>query len=271
METQDDEKTIEYADANHVEVLETIALHASDVVYWLDGSTGLVADEMTRLAIPLSITFSLKPREIKVLHKTGQSAFWRNADANLIEGEATPEQTARPTVNFFNVVGEAWDYSRRFNPAAFDLTLGDTSGTAVIIYPSPMGTKIPIGGALIGTAIVDATGLPVIWGIVEVVITIAVSETLTVRAQTDANGDFIVPLKRLPPLPESVPDYAAQLSISTNAANQADVAPDVSTYADVQLESLTTAADFNNTLAVSITPGQRQRLRSSGKNYLAVA
>lgn len=275
METQDDQQdevtAIEYAEANHVEVLETIALHASDVVYWLDGATGLVPDEMTRLTIPLSITFSAKPREISILHKTGQSVFWRNLDANLIDGEATTAEIAPPAANFFNVVGEAWDYSRRLNPVAFDLTLGDASGTSVVVYPSPMGTQIPLGGALMGTVIIDATGEPVIWGMVEVVITIAVDETLTVRAQTDAHGDFILPLKRLPPLPESVTSYAAQLSITANAANQADVAPDVSTYVAVQLESLTTAANFNNTLAVSITPGERQRLLSAGKNYLAVA
>jgi len=270
METQDDEKTLEYAEANHVNVLETIALHSSDVIYWLDGVTGLIPDEMSRINIPLSIQFSLKPRHVLVLHKLGQSAFWRNSDAKLIEGEATQNQITRPATQSFNVAGEAWDYSRRFNPVAFDLTLGDGSGAAVVVYPSPMGTKIPIGGALIGTAIFDATGQPVIWGIVEVIITIAVGETLTVRAQTDANGDFILPLKRLPPLPESVNHYQAQLSLTTNVLNRFDVAPNTNTYSDVQIESLT-STNFNNLLTVLITPGQRQRLRSTGKNYLAVA
>jgi hypothetical protein len=271
METEDDQNDIEYAEANYVEVLETIALHASDVLYWLDGTTGLVPAEMTRIDIRLAISFSAKPRAISVLHKIGQTAFWRRADTSLIDGEATQAQIARPAVVPFDVIGEAWDFSRRFNPVAFNVTLGAGTGAAMIVYPSPMGTKIPNGGVLLGTALVDATQEPVIWGMVEVTITIAVAETLTVRAQTDANGDFILPLKRLPPLPESVTEYSAQLTLQSNVANSADVAPDPSSYSSVQIESLTAANNFTNTLALTITPGERRRIRSSAKTYLAVA
>lgn len=269
--SMDEEKKPEYAIADNVRILETNLLHASDVIYWVDGSSAESSTQMSRIEIPLDISFSNRPRDLSVLYGAGKTALWRRPTTEVVDGEATQAQRARPAQSPFNLAGEAWDSSRRFNPMTFDLTLGSGNGHAVVVYPTPLGTRTPPGGALFGTVLIESTQAPVIWGLMELVITISTTETLTVRAQTDANGDFVLALKRLPPLPDSIPEYAAQLTLSTDSANNAETAPDLSGYSAVQLESLTTAGSFGSTLALTLRPGERSRVNSAGKNYLAIA
>ena len=263
------EKELEIAEANRVQVLETNVLHASDVIYWLDGSSADNTAEMQRVGAPLDIRFSARPAGLSVLSTPGKTALWRRSEGEFIEGRATEAQRARPPQASFAITGEAWDYSRRFNPVRFDLSAGAGNGLPVVMYPSTFGAVRPAGGVIFGSLRVDGTEAPVIWGMLELVITVSVSESLTVRAQTDAKGDFVLSLKRLPPLPESITEYLAQLTLTAGLANAEDNAPDLSTYVAMELESLDTEGDFVASLPLTVRPGERARLNSAGKSYLA--
>lgn len=268
---EEEEDDLEYALANHVRVLETNVLHATDVIYWLDGSSANNSTEMQRVAKNLRIQFANKPADLSVLHSLGKTALWRRPTSAMVNGEANEAEKTRAPQTPFDLSGELWDDARYFNPTAFTVSVGSGSGQEVVVYPSPFGTQVSSAGAVYGRALVDASGNPVIWGILELVITLSASEDLSVRAQTDANGDFVIPLRRLPPLPESITEYAAQLSLTGNLANDAETAPDASTFSSLQMESLTSATSFSNSVSLDIVPGQRTRINSAGKNYLAVA
>ena len=55
------QREFELADAIQVRVLETNLLHASDVIYWLDGSTAEAVSDMTRIDHSLELSITQKP------------------------------------------------------------------------------------------------------------------------------------------------------------------------------------------------------------------
>lgn len=263
-----EDKEIEYAEMNAVRVLETNVLHASDVIFWLNGTSAETLSDMTRVPMPLDLSFSAKPKDARIINSAGKTAFLRTPTNDFVQGVATEADKVRPEFDTYEVIGEAWDSSRRFNPARIDLTLGSGLGEAIVIYPSPVGTQKSPGGSLFGRLLMDDDESPVIWGLLTLVVTLSESETQTYRAQTDAHGDFVIPLNRLPPLPESITEYDAVLSLSTNTANTVTSAPDTTTYSATELQSSSTNA-FNANFALQVTPGSKARISSNAKDYLA--
>ncbi len=259
---------IEYAEASSVRILETNILHASDVIYWLNGASAEAEEDMTRVFVPLVLNLSSKPRDAKIINSAGKTAFLRTPINDIIEGAASEADKTRPVMETYSVVGEAWDYSRRYNPARIALTLGAGNGEAIVVYPSPLGVVNTPGGSVFGSLKMDGDESPVIWGLVQLVVTIAEAETQTYRAQTDANGDFILSLNRLPPLPDSITEYNAVLSATASSANTAEMAPDTTTYLAIELQSSSTDV-FNTSFSLAVTPGERARVNSNGKDYLA--
>ncbi|TQV71496.1 hypothetical protein FLL45_20295 [Aliikangiella marina] len=262
-------KQIEYAEANQVSVLETNILHASDVIYWLNGASGESVSEMSRVETPLNVFIESQPRDLKTLSANGKLALWRNPTQDIYIGHANEADRARPALPSFNFTGEVWDPTRRFNPARFDLTLGTASGESVILYPSVLGTQKSPGGLLYGRLVRESNQSPLIWSLLELEVEISVSQSITFRAQSDSNGDFSISLKRLPPLPESITDYSATLTVTGNSSNTQDTAPDLASYTDWQLESTDTTDSFSLSLDLSVVPGNTARINSNGKTYLA--
>ena len=85
---------VELADATRVRVMETNLLHASDVIYWLDGSSADTPAAMSRIEIPLHVTFTEKPKAIQYLHSLGKTAFGKHL-YNLCTRAPQPMQSAR--------------------------------------------------------------------------------------------------------------------------------------------------------------------------------
>ncbi len=259
---------IELADAARVKVLETNILHASDVIFWLDGSSAEAPNAMARITSPLSIEFTQKPSAVKYLHSAGKTAFWQTPTQPMHAGLTTDAERARPAQVPFVVAGSAYDPSQRFNPAAFEVSLGAGSGRAVLLYPSPLAPCV--GGYIQGRALFANNGQPLIWGMLNLEVTVGLGEALTFKGQTDAKGDFRIALKRLPPLPLNTAEFSAILSIQGDAASRADIPADTSAYLDLELESATQAGDFNLGMDLAVSPGQPLRINSINKLFIAV-
>jgi hypothetical protein len=265
-----DEQKPELAEANSVRVLETNVLHASDVLYWLDGTSATTEAEMSRIPHPLHVSINQKPHNLRVLNSPGRMALWRKPEEAMVEGRATEAQRERPVSANFGVSGEVHDPTGRYNPAVFSANVGDGSGVSVVLYPSLIGTKAPPAGVAQGRLLFDGSGLPVVWGLLELEVTVAVAETVIFRAQADRNGDFLMALNRLPPLPESVSEYAAVLRLTADSTANGDTAPDISSFAAMELESTTVAADFQTELVLEIRTGEVTRINSFNKDHIAI-
>lgn len=263
-------KEFELADANHVRVLETNLLHASDVIYWLDGSTATNVADMTRVNAPLQIAFSEKPRAVKFLHTVGKTAFWQTPTEPMVVGAATEAQRVRPPVPNFTVAGQVNDPRGRYNAQLFSLTLGTGDGQAVVLYPSPPAVKLVPAGIIQGRVVIEATQQPLSWGLLTLTVTVALGETISFCGQTDAKGDFVIALTRLPPLPLSVTNYSAVLRIDGDLTATATKLIKLADLVAVDLESSSFAGAFANEISLAIIPGEIKRIKSFSKSYIAV-
>lgn len=255
--------------ANHVEVHESIVSHASDVIYWLNAASAENNAKMRRIMRPLDLQVSTRPSDSKLLHKAGQTAVLRRSMNALAKGAVSDIDKTRPEQDSYDFNGEAWDHSRHFNPARFALSLGSGNGAEVALYPSPLGTEIGSGGGIYGNLRIQATQAPVIWGLLTLIVDLGDGNSQTYRAQCDSAGDFVIALKRLPPLPEGQNNYNAVLRLSGDIATNAAQAPDLSTYVSFELESSNTSNAFATDMAFVVQPGNLQRVQSNNRTYIA--
>lgn len=260
----------ELADATHVRVVETNLLHASDVIYWLDGSSADSLAAMSRIEIPLQVTFTEKPKAIQHLHSLGKTAFWQTPDQPMHQGATTDAQRARPAQAAFDVAGTVADARQFFNPAAFEITLGSGNGHGVVLYPSPLGVKAGAGGVIQGRVLKAVDSEPLIWGLLSLEVTVGLNETVTFVGQTDAKGDFRIALKRLPPLPLNTTEYNAILRISGDMAASASAPANTADFVALNVESSTQAGNFSQQVALTVRPGLQQRINSMNKLFIAV-
>lgn len=260
----------ELADATHVRVMETNLLHASDVIYWLDGSSADSTAAMSRIEIPLQVTFTEKPKAIQHLHSIGKTAFWQTPIQPMHQGTTSDAERARPAQAPFDVAGNVYDPRQFFNPAAFEVSLGSGNGQGVVLYPSPLGVKAGAGGVVQGRVLKAADNEPLIWGLLNLEVTVGLNETINFVGQTDAKGDFRIALKRLPPLPLNTTEYNATLSISGDMAASAEVPANIADFVALEIESTTAAGDFSPEVALTVRPGLQQRINSMNKLFIAV-
>lgn len=260
----------ELADATRVRVLETNLLHANDVIYWLDGSSANNVADMTRIGHALELDITEKPRAIKLLNSAGKTAFWSTPTTPMVNGATTEAQRQRPAVLPFSVAGSVTDLTGTFNPAAFELTLGSGDGHAVVLFPSPAGVRIPVAGAVQGQVKFADSGAPLIWGLLTLTVTLGLGETINFQGQTNAKGDFVLALKRLPPLPLSVSSYSAELRIQGLASANAQQPINIADLIALELESTSVQDDFSALIPLTIRPGEIKRITSFNSSFIAV-
>ncbi len=250
-------------------VLETSVLHASDFIHWLDGGSAAESHRMARVEHPLVIELSDSPTDLRWLHRPGRTAFWRTSQSDLFPGRASESERTRPNVSTFPVEGRVVDPRGRFNSRRFMLTLGDGQGHAIVLYPSPAAVRFGHAGGLIGT-LRRSDGEPVRWALLTVSAVTPFGETLVFRAQSNTHGDFLLPTGRLPPLPESIVDYAATLGIAADITQGGDEVADPDALPPVQIADVDSPGLFSDTLAIRLVPGEIRPLRSFGRNHLSV-
>lgn len=264
------QREFELADAMQVRVLETNLLHASDVIYWLDGSTAEAVDDMARIDHALELNISQKPRAVQLLNSVGKTAFWSTPETPMFEGRTTEADRVAPTVPNFVVAGSVADNSGRFNPQAFEVTLGSGDGHAVVLYPAPIGVRVLSGGSAQGRVVFDDSGKPLVWGLLSLTVTVGLGEILEFKGQTDAHGDFVIAFTRLPPLPISVNAYNAELRIKGLASAEGQQPVNISDLVDLEVESISDPDDFAISIPFVIRPGEIKRIKSVNKSFIAV-
>jgi hypothetical protein len=266
-EEQDQEQEI---GARSVRVFETVVLHATDVIYWLDGTTADDENKMLRIDRPLHVDFTERPRDVKTLSNAGRTAFWRDAHGSIVNGVATEQQRTRPAIAPFTAAGVVRDVRGTYNPRVFSVSLGSGDGHAVPLYRSPAGTRFPSAGGLLGTLRLADTNSPVPWALLELSVELSATDTMIFRAQANQNGDFALTLNRLPPLPESVEAYSAQLSVSADLTAEAGTPVNVDSLEAALLGALDAADSFLEQIDLDIHPGDVQRVNSFNRTFLAV-
>lgn len=253
-----------------VRVLETNILHASDVIYWLDGSSAADQSEMERLDHVLSVTLDTFPADMQLLHTPGKTALWRKLAGSVVPGVAAEAVKEKPAETPYSLSGTVSDVQRRFISRRFEIQAGGGLGQAIVLYPTPFGTRLGRGGALRGTLRFDGSETPVVWALLTLTVNLNLGATLVCRAQSDAHGDFIIALHRLPPLPQGTDRYSATLSIQALADARPEQPVDPTDLVAMNLGELTTNDSFAAAIDLSVVPGEIALIRSSNRHHLAV-
>ncbi|MEK9766863.1 MAG: hypothetical protein VW274_10350, partial [Thalassolituus sp.] len=68
-----------------VNVFESTILHASDQIFWLDGSTEETTEKMRRIASQLQLELTQSPRDLSVRHGSGKTVFWRQSQSTIVD------------------------------------------------------------------------------------------------------------------------------------------------------------------------------------------
>lgn len=253
-----------------VQVLETNILHASDVLWWLDGSSGETPATMLRIPVALALQLNTKPRDLQVVHSAGKTALLRRPTTDMISGVASAGDKQRPVEPVFNVAGSVSDDAGRYIPRTFSISAGNGVGHAIVLYPSPLGCKFGPAGGLQGCVRFNGSGKPACWALLTLTVTTALGATLTFRGQANGAGDFMLPLNRLPPLPEGISHYSAELRVAALVSATADTPLDPSTLVAMNPGSLSVDNTFSSPIGLNVVPGEIRTIRSSNRDHLAV-
>jgi hypothetical protein len=252
-------------------ILETNIIHASDVIYWMDGSTADDEEIMQRLSQPLAVQLTDRPADLQILQGNGKTAFWRRTDGTMVNGLADETDKAFPVTAAYSLAGCVEDSKGYYNPRNFSITAGGAAGHRIVLYPSPFGTRFSKAGGLTGTLRWSATETQVPWAILTLQVTTSLDTTMVFRAQADARGDFLLPLKRLPPMPEGVTHYDAELALTapgpaatTEPLNPAD---DLTAALLGSPESVET---FTAAINLEIVFGEIRSIHTLNKDFLSV-
>ena len=253
-----------------LKVLETNILHASDVIYWLDAGTAQNEAEMLRISDSLSLQLSNRPADLQVVHSAGKTAFIRPPMNEILFGLPTEADKQRPPLPSYPLAGVVSDPQGRYNPRSFSITAGNGNGHGLRIYRSPLGTRFGPSGGLIGTLRFDSSGEGVPWALLTLVVTTAIGTPLTFRCQADGNGDFMLSMNRLPPLPEGIDNFSATLGIAAMESASADQPLDPAELVAMNLGDLDSDDTFSASINLTVIPGKVRLLRSSSQEFLAV-
>jgi hypothetical protein len=251
-------------------VLETNILHASDVIWWLDGSSGESTATMLRLGVPLQLQLSSAPRDLQLVHGRGKTALLRRPTLPLVSGSASVADTLRPPAPAFALEGVVSDPDGRFIPRRFSISAGAAAGHALVLFPTPLGTRFGPAGGVLGCLRFAGSGLPVPWALLTLTVTTALGAVMVFRGQASARGDFMIPMHRLPPLPEGIASHAATLAVAARVDAAAATPLDPATLLPMALGDLVSAATFSNPIGLNVVPGEIRLIRSSSLDHLAV-
>lgn len=253
-----------------VKVLETNILHASDVIFWLDGTSAGDPADMLRIPVPLELRLTTRPNDLRVVHGVGRTALLRRPVNEIIDGVASEADKQRPVMPTYPLAGVVSDGAGRYIPRRFLIDAGQAAGHALVVYPSPLGTRLGPPGGLLGTLRFAGSEAPVPWALLTLEVTTALAATLTFRCQADAGGDFLLPLHRLPPLPEGITHYPATLGVTALLSANAGEALDPADLVTMELGALDSDGSFSSLIGLTVIPGEIRPIRSYSRDYLAV-
>lgn len=251
-------------------IAETLVLHASDFIEWLDASGPQAVARRVLPAQDLDVRFTQAPPDLKLTHKTAGTVLWRREPEGMhlvVDGEATPAELAPPDETLYPLAGEVRDRTGIFLPRRFAFDAGRREGRRLGLFRSPLGTRFGRAGGLYGRTLRE-DGTPVPWALLTLRVEPPLAEPLDFIAQSDAHGEFRLSLERLPSLTRDAPaqTYPATLTLRA-AADGTD--PDTLPAAQVRGTGSGNAA-FKAELTVDLAPGRIATLASPGRDALVL-
>ncbi|NTV11540.1 MAG: hypothetical protein HGA47_12310 [Zoogloea sp.] len=258
-------------------ILETLILHGSDWIEWVDASGRQDADRRVLSPRGLDIRLTRAPSDLRLVHKPSGSVLLRGEPADLrrsVPGRADAAALAPPVEAGYAVAGLLADPSGHFLPRPFSLTAGNAAGHRVRAYRSALGTRFGRGGGLLGRLAL-ADGTPVAWALVRVTVSPPLVASTEFVAMADAHGEFRLALDRLRALNKDAhtPTYPALLSVFASAPAVPGEQPDP----DLQPAArVATGVDgsgnpvFGDQLALAIAPGRIAAISSPGRAHLVL-
>jgi len=249
-------------------IFETLVLHASDFIEWLDASGSQGSVRRVVAAQTLEIRLLQAPRDLELIHKTSGTALWRRTPAELrrvLAGEAPPADLVPPAEALFPITGEVRDPEGRFLPRHFAIDAGRRAGHRLRLFRSSHGTRFGRAGGLTGRTALD-DGTPVPWALLALRVTPPLADPIEFVAQSDVHGEFRLSLERLPALTKDAPADTYPARVKVRAAAQG-TDPDTLPAALVRT---TGGTPFMTELAVDIAPGRIATLASPGRDALVL-
>jgi hypothetical protein len=191
--------------------------------------------------------------------------FFYPDDVAIHHGLAPTAELDSPSTHpAAEVSGTLVDPSRRYNPTAFSVTLSAVSPTSapaeVPIFRTPLGTPVTRCGVVHGNLRYAQTPPPPV-PFARVTLTFSVTRrlgepprTITIDAETDPTGDFVLPLDRLPALTGSETSRPGTLTVRVPAA---DAGPTASGQAPLHAATIGAAGSPPTAaqLSLDVKPG----------------
>lgn len=262
-------------------LLETHIRHASDWIDWIDRSGFAATDHLPLVLAPLTVALDdgVVPRDLRTYHKPGRTVLWRvYADTALgraalvpvVDGRAMAVDIAPPAESVYTLSAQVADLGGHFNPRRFQIGAGNAIGHRLSLYRSPAGTRYQAAGGLNGRLLWD-NGDPAAWALVAITVAPPVGPALPFVSQADGNGEFALPLSRLPALTRDAPSttYPGTLSVTAAAAVRGDRIADPDNFATVNLLDPATGGPLAS-VSIDVEPGRVATVTSRGEDHIAL-
>ncbi|HNA05261.1 MAG TPA: hypothetical protein PLV48_15365 [Rhodocyclaceae bacterium] len=255
-------------------ILETVFAHGSDYIEWYEAS-GCAGSALRRIAPErLRIALTRAPRDLQLVHKTTATALWRKRPPTLsgvLAGVAREADLQPPAQAAYALEGEISDPSGAYLPRLFSVDCGAVIGHRIGLYRSPLAARYGRAGGVFGR--IRLAGRAAAWSLVVVRVTPPLGAALEFTAQADANGEFILPLDRLPALGVDalVKTYPATLRIAASPLAVAEQPFDPGKLVAHQVavgEDAAHVVQFSDSLSFAVTPGSVSRVTSPGQALL---
>ncbi len=192
---------------------ETIRIPAAGAVFWAeampDGSAGVRAIAGAEPNIKVTLT---APLPAGITSVTSGRGLALQTSPVLYQGVPTEATLATPPVlPTIVVAGIAQPLDGRFHPRQFSVTPTPQAPTYVPLRPSLQATSVGEAGAVVMNLQWQGAGAAS-WSVVNLACT-RNGVPLGFTGQADVNGDVIVPLTGLPPLPSAKTNDSMTLTV----------------------------------------------------------
>lgn len=261
--------------------LDTLVLHGSDWIEWLDASGPQGGRLRTVPAHTLDVRLDDAPADLRCRHQAFGTVLLRRQPEALqqsLTGEVDTATLVPPPQAPYPVRGTVQDRAGAFLPRRFSVEAGSGTGHRVRLYRSALGTRFGRGGGLHGR-LLRRDGTPVAWGWIEVVVHPPMLDPVRFAAQADAHAEFSLALDRLPALTRDAPEPTYPATVRVRQPAIVPPTPPVPPPADPDAliparlrvaDGPDAAAVFDAHLDIEITPGRVAPLASPGQPTLVL-
>ena len=245
-------------------IAETVIIHGGDLIEWHEAGAFIGRPPCRIPSGRLNIEFKKASPSLRIVHKTNGMLLWsRNSSAAslVVNGEATAEDMKRASAATYPIIGSVSDSSGCYLPRIFTLMLGGSSQHVIQLHRSPVGARFTNAGGIFGQVVFD-DGTVAPWALIYLTLTPPLTTPISFVAQADNNGEFRLPLDRMPAQQQkhaSTTEYSAKLTVKAVRTEHPEHPVDPDTLTAVKVAKGVTVSgksQFADTLNLAITTGK---------------